>query len=135
MIFIKRTMLTLKRGRWPYAGIAAITMLCAAAPVLADEGFKHLSGAELKKAIVGKTITDGTHWSDKFKPDGTVESIMHGQVLGGRWRVRGGELCIGDSNGKGKRQAEDCFEVWRHGHAIEYRRNGNAFAQGDLVNR
>jgi hypothetical protein len=64
---------------------------------------------ELKKAIVGKTITDGTHWSDRFKPDGTVESVMHGQVLGGRWRVRGGELCIADSNGKGKPQAEDCF--------------------------
>lgn len=130
--------MTSEQGRaegWlPRASIwAGIAMLCTATSVLAEEGFKHLSGAELKKAIVGKTITDGTHWSDKFKPDGTVESVMHGQVLGGRWRVRGGELCIADSNGK--TQAEDCFEVWRRGHAIEYRRNGNGFAQGDLVNR
>lgn len=124
------------KGRLPCAIVwAGIAMLCTTTSVLADEGFKHLSGAELKKAIVGKTITDGTHWSDKFKPDGTVESVMHGQVLGGRWRVRGGEVGIADSNGKGKPQAEDCFEVWRHGHAIEYRRNGNGFAQGDLVNR
>lgn len=113
--------------------LGAIAVPCTATSALAEDGFKRLSGAEIKKAIVGKTITDGTHWSDKFKPDGTVESIMHGQVQGGCWRVRGGELCMADSNGKA--QAEDCFEVWRRGHAIEYRRNGNGFAQGDLVNR
>jgi hypothetical protein len=113
--------------------LEAVAMLCTANSALAEEAFKRLNAAEIKKAIVGKTITDGTHWSDKFKADGTVESIMHGQVQGGRWSVRGGQLCIGDSNGKTR--AEDCFEVWRSGRVIEYRRNGYGFAQGDLVNR
>lgn len=108
-------------------------MLCAANSALAEAGFKRLNAADIKKTIVGKTITDGTHWSDKFKVDGTVESIMHGQVLNGRWLVRGGELCLADSNAKAR--AEDCFEVWRSGRVIEYRRNGYGFAQGDLVNR
>jgi len=122
------------KSRLPRASLwLGIAMLCTTTSVLAEDGFKRLNAAEIRKTIVGKTITDGTHWSDKFSSDGTVESIMHGQVLAGRWRVRGGELCIGDS--KGKTQAENCFEVWRRGHAIEYRRNGNGFAQGDLVIR
>ncbi|MDO3505786.1 hypothetical protein [Ralstonia pseudosolanacearum] len=124
-----------RAARWsPRASTrGAIAVLCTATSALVEEGFKHLNAAEIKKAIVGETITDGTHWSDKFKSDGTVESIMHGQVQNGRWRVRGGELCIADSNGKA--QAEECFEVWRSGRVIEYRRNGCGFAQGDLVNR
>lgn len=113
--------------------LGAVAVLCTVTSALAEEGFKRLNAAEIKKTIVGKTITDGTHWSDKFKPDGTVESIMHGQVQNGRWLVRGGELCLADSHGKAR--AEDCFEVWRSGRVIEYRRNGYGFAQGDLVNR
>ncbi|MEF3062588.1 hypothetical protein V4C85_22290 [Ralstonia solanacearum] len=125
---------TSEQSRSPRAGICVgIAMLCATAPVLAEGAFRHLGAAEIKKAIVGKAVTDGAHWSDRFKPDGTVESIMHGQVQNGRWHVRGSELCMACPTGK--TTAEECFEVWRRDHVLEYRRNGTVIAQGELVNR
>lgn len=133
---MKRIMLTWEHGWLPSASIwVAITMLCTATSVWAEEGFKHLSAVEIKKAIVGKTLTDGPHWADKFKPDGTLESIMHGYVQQGHWSARRNALCMAYPNGKWKADAEECFEVWRRGHVLEYRRNGNVIAQGELVNR
>ncbi|MCY1335074.1 chromate efflux transporter [compost metagenome] len=66
-----------------------VAILCAATAALADGKFKRLSAGEIKKGLVGKVVTDGAHWSDKFKTDGTLESIMHGQIQQGRWRRSG----------------------------------------------
>lgn len=126
-------MTTATRGRRRCTTIwIGIALLCTANLAMAEAAFKHLSAAQIKQAIVGKAVTDGAHWSDKFRPDGTVESIMHGQLQKGRWRVRGSELCMAYANGK--TTAEECFEVWRRGRVLEYRRNGSVIAQGDLVN-
>ncbi|CAJ0884794.1 MULTISPECIES: hypothetical protein [Ralstonia] len=110
-----------------------VALLCVSTVAFAQSEFKHLSAAEIKKAIVGKKLTDGAHWSDKFMPDGTLESIMHGQVQNGRWSVRGGQLCM--AYPERKKTAEECYEVWRRGQVLEYRRDGVGIAQGDLVNK
>jgi len=50
-------------------------------------------------------------------------------VQKGRWSVRGSNLCLAYPSAK----AEECFEVWRYGQMIEYRRDGVLLAQGKLV--
>lgn len=115
-------MITLEQGKNDGRMVCAciwmgVAMLCATTAVMAEGAFTHLTPAEIKKAVVGKAVTDGAHWRDTFKPDGTLESIMHGHVQKGRWRVGRGELCMAYPNGKGT--AEECYEVWRQGHVLE----------------
>ncbi|SPD46677.1 Protein (Secreted)corresponding to a gene involved in the response to chromate [Cupriavidus neocaledonicus] len=98
---------------------------------MAQDVFRHLNASEVKKTIAGKVVTDGPHWADRFAPDGTVESVMQGQLQKGRWSVRGNNLCLAYPGAK----AEECFEVWRYGRIIEYRRDGVLEAQGTLVNQ
>lgn len=107
---------------------AGIAMLCTINSVLAQEVFKHLSAAEIKQTITGKMVADGPHWADRFARDGTVESVMQGQAQKGHWSVRGSNLCLAYLNAK----TEECFEVWRHGQMIEYRRDSQRIAQGTL---
>ena len=120
------------KSRLPRARICVgIAMLCTITSVLAQEVFKHLSAAEIKKTITGKVVTDGPHWADSFARDGTVESVMQGQAQKGRWSVRGNNLCLAYASAK----TEECYEVWRYGQMIEYRRDGVLVAQGKLVNQ
>ncbi len=78
---------------------------CSANGVLAEGAFKRLSAAEIRKTLIGKVVTDGFHWSDQFKANGSLESIMHGRIQKGRWKVRGNgsvhELC--DRQGQRRR--------------------------------
>ncbi|ABF13057.1 MULTISPECIES: hypothetical protein [Cupriavidus] len=108
---------------------AGIAITSSATAATAQDVFRHLKASEIKRTISGKVITDGPHWADKFASDGTVESIMQGQVQKGRWSVRGSNLCLAYPSAK----AEECFEVWRYGQMIEYRRDGVLLAQGKLV--
>lgn len=53
-----------------------VAIRCSATATQAKGAFKRLSAAEIKKGLVGKVVTDDAHWSDNFKADGTLESIM-----------------------------------------------------------
>lgn len=110
-----------------------VAILCATTAALADGEFKRLSAAEIKKGLVGKVVTDGAHWSDKFKADATLESIMHGQIQQGRWRLRGNDLCMTYSGRK--ENAEECYQVWRRQRLIEYRKDDVTIAEGELVDK
>ncbi|MCP3024048.1 hypothetical protein [Cupriavidus basilensis] len=110
-----------------------IAILCSATAVLAEGAFKRLSAADIKKGLVGKIVTDGAHWSDKFKADGTLESIMQGGLRTGRWKLRGNDLCMIYSTRK--ENAEECYQVWRRQQRIEYRRDSDVIAEGELVDK
>lgn len=119
-------------GSRPCAAICVgVAIGCFATNSLAQDAFKRLKASEIKKTIAGKVITDGPHWADRFAPNGTVESIMQGQLQKGRWSVHGSNLCLAYPGAK----AEECFEVWRSGQRVEYRRDGVLVAQGTLVNQ
>src|SRR5438445_8339205 len=77
-----------------------VAILCSATATQAEGAFKRLSATEIKKGLVGKVVTDGAHWSDSFKADGTLESIMHGRIQKGHWRLRANDLCMTYSTGK-----------------------------------
>ncbi|AVA38385.1 hypothetical protein C3Z06_31995 (plasmid) [Cupriavidus metallidurans] len=108
-------------------------MTCFMSAALAEGAFKRLSAVEIKKGLVGKIVTDGAHWSDKFMPDGTLESIMHGRIQKGHWKLRGNDLCMTYSTDK--KPEPECYQVWRRQQLIEYRRDDVTIAEGELVDK
>jgi hypothetical protein len=53
-----------------------------------------LSAREIRAKIIGKVITDDTHWSHHFRPNGTVDSIVLPQLRQGTWKITGDTLCL-----------------------------------------
>jgi hypothetical protein len=109
-----------------------LCLLALAGAAYAQDDFKRLSAAEIRARIVGHTVTDDVHWSDRFRPDGTVAAVQLGNAVPAEWKLQGNELCV---TRKYKRGTEsECVEVWLKGDAIEYRRDGVTVNWGFLRN-
>jgi hypothetical protein len=96
------------------AGIALIVALTSAPRAASPqaEGFKKLTGPQIRAAFVGKTFTDDTHFSFRYKPDGSVQGMSMGKKVTDKWRLVNDELCVTDKLG------ETCYAVWRKGSAV-----------------
>ena len=87
-----------------------------------------LSAREIRAKIIGKVITDDTHWSHHFRPNGTVESIILSQLRQGTWKITGDTLCL---TLKTRREpSTECYEVWLRKDQVEYRQNGFTVMEG-----
>lgn len=85
----------------------------------AQDGFRKLTGAEVRRAFSGHEFSDDVHFTERFKPNGMVESISMGKKLTKKWRIVKNDLCITDSFG------EACSEVWQKGKDIRLLRDSN----------
>ena len=57
------------------AAFAALSMtLSSIAPVCADD-YRRLSGAEIKRLIAGKAVTDEIHYTDHFRPTASTRAF------------------------------------------------------------
>ena len=101
-------------------------------PVFADPAFKRLPSAEIRKAITGKEITDGFHWSDSFHGDGKGKYTTLGRPKEGPWEIKDDMLCMVSHSRRNDNI--ECFEVWRSAGTIQYRQPGNGavIAEGQL---
>jgi hypothetical protein len=100
------------RRIWLALGIPLAATFCtssvfAAGP--ADEGFRKLSGAEIRKTFIGKTFSDQVHFTERYRADGTIEGVSIGAKSSGTWRIVKDELCITNHFG------EFCYAVWKKG--------------------
>jgi hypothetical protein len=101
-------------------GLAMTTALtCAASPQA--EGYRKLAAREIPAAFVGKTFTDGTHFSFRYRAGGVIDGTSMGKKVRNKWTVRNGSLCVTDSLG------ETCYVVWIKGKAVRL-----AFGAADL---
>lgn len=96
-----------------------IATLVSIPPVLAVDGFRKLSGAQIAATLSGMQFTDEVHWRQVYEKDGTLRSFDMGRKDTGTWRIRGNEICIdlgddGDNN---------CFEVWLRGNRLLMQRD------------
>jgi hypothetical protein len=91
--------------------IVAAVLACAPAFAASPqtEGFKKLSGAQIRAAFAGKTFSDGTHFSNQYRADGTIEGVSMGKKISNKWKVVKDTLCITDKFG------ELCYFVWMKG--------------------
>jgi hypothetical protein len=85
----------------------------------AQEMFKLLREKEIRAKVVGKDITDSTHWVSYFRPDGVLLSREMGRKWTGTWKIQNNELCMSNPNLEGL----SCNEVWMSGTNIRMREN------------
>jgi hypothetical protein len=94
----------------------------------AADPFHRLSAQEIRARIIGHVITDDTHWSQHFRPDGTLLSIALARLRQGTWTIDGHTLCR-TLKRRGK-TTTTCFEVWMWQDRVEYREQGVAVMEG-----
>ena len=100
-------------------------------PVFAADKFRRLGSAEIRARVVGKVVTDQSHWSDRFEPDGTLRAVDLGTLKRGTWKLEGNEMCVVR---EAKKAVTECFEIWASGNEVEYRRDGITLTTGVLSN-
>jgi hypothetical protein len=90
-----------------------VAAVLGCAPALAAspqaEGFKKLTGGQIRVAFAGKTFSDDTHFSNKYRAGGTIEGVSMGKKITNKWKVAKDTLCITDKFG------ELCYFVWMKG--------------------
>ena len=110
----------------------AISGMAIAGHVSADEKFHRLGAAEVRSTLIGKVVTDESHWADKFLEGGLMGGHQLGQLQTGYWKLsKNGELCVVR---KVKTSETDCFEVWLNHDQVQYRREGILLSEGILKN-
>jgi hypothetical protein len=85
----------------------------------AQEMFKLLGEKEIRARVVGRDITDSSHWVSYLRPDGALLSNEMGRKWTGTWKIRNNKLCMSNPN----LDSPDCNEVWMSGANIRMRAN------------
>jgi len=101
-----------------------LTAVCAHAATT----FTRLSARAIRTKIIGKVVTDDTHWSQHFRPDGTLQSIVLSQLRQGTWQIADNALCL--TLKSRREQTTECYEVWLRKDQVEYRQNGFTMMEG-----
>lgn len=88
----------------------------------AQEMFKRLGEKEIRAKVIGKDITDSSHWVSYLRPDGVLLSDEMGRKWSGTWKIQNNKLCMSNPN----LESLDCNEVWVSGANIRLRANKDA---------
>jgi hypothetical protein len=116
-------------GRAGWAVSCALSLVLTAVSAHAATTFMRLSAREIRAKIIGKVVTDDAHWSQHFRPDGTLHSIVLSQLKQGTWKIQGNALCLLLTTRKQQSMTE-CYEVWMWKDHIEYRDKGGTVLGG-----
>jgi hypothetical protein len=108
-------------------GLAMSLMLTAVCAHAANT-FTRLLAHEIRAKIIGKVVTDDTHWSQHFRPDGTLQSIVLSQLRQGTWKIADNALCL--TLKTRREQTTECYEVWLWKDQVEYRQKGVTMMEG-----
>ncbi len=84
-----------------------------------QEMFKLLGKKEIRARVVGKDITDSSHWVSYLRPDGVLLSDEMGRKWTGTWKIQKNKLCMSNPN----LESLNCNEVWMSGANIRLRAN------------
>ena len=84
-----------------------------------QEMFKLLGEKEIRARVVGKDITDSSHWVSYLRSDGVLLSNEMGRKWAGTWKIQNNKLCMSNPN----LESLDCNEVWMSGANIRMRAN------------
>ena len=103
--------------------------------VNAAEKFHRMRAAEIRSVLVGKVVTDESHWADQFLADGKMSGHQLGQTQTGTWTLsKNGEICTVTKT-RAKPLESSCFEIWISNDQIQYRRDDILLSEGVLRNK
>lgn len=118
--------------RLALVAMLALPVMMTASHVYAAGKFHHLKAVEVRSTLIGKVVTDESHWADKFLEDGTMGGHQLGQPQTGTWKLsRNGEVCVVR---KVKVPESDCFEVWANQDQVQFRHGSIVITEGVLRN-
>lgn len=83
----------------------------------AQEMFELLGEKAIRARVVGRDITDSSHWASYLRPDGLLLSSEMGRKWTGTWKIQNDKLCMSNPNV----DSPDCNEVWMSGANIRMR--------------
>ena len=83
----------------------------------AQEMFELLCEKAIRARVVGRDITDSSHWASYLRPDGLLLSSEMGRKWTGTWKIQNDKLCMSNPNV----DSPDCNEVWMSGANIRMR--------------
>lgn len=96
------------------------------------EEFQKLTGPQIRAKLVGRQLTDESHWGEIYRPNGRLVSDEMGNTRVGSWRVVKDQLCktYPDDGGSA------CFDVWISGHTVQMKIPGSTDSpfEGVLIN-
>ena len=112
------------RVRWAVCGAVglALGLVLTGVGAQAADPFHRLSAQEIRATIIGNVITDDTHWSQHFRPDGTLHSMALARLRQGTWHIEGDTLCRTLTR-RGKTTTA-CSEVCMWQDRVAYREQG-----------
>ena len=93
--------------------------LVAMSAIATEDELHRLSAAQIRSQVVGKRITDDTHWSQTVAAGGRLLVKDMGRASTGTWQIKGDQLCITRPG-----VLDDCYEIWLAGEAIQLRSQG-----------
>jgi len=110
-------------------GLSIIALIFYTLPVMADTSseFYRLKKKDILAHIIGKVVTDETHWSDYYRKDGTVLTLSMGTEETGKWLIKNDELCIISKS------ANECYTVWQSGNQVELRLAGTDYPYAGVI--
>jgi len=85
----------------------------------AEDMFRLLGEKEIRARVVGKDITDSSHWVSYLRRDGLLLSDEMGRKWTGTRKIQNNKLCMSNPN----LESPDCNEVWMSGMNIRMRAN------------
>lgn len=89
------------------------------AAVKAQDNYKMLDAKQIRAQVVGKDLTDTSHWSMYLRPDGALIGREGGTHWSGIWKIEANKLCMSNA---GSKQLV-CYEVRMDGAKINLRLN------------
>jgi hypothetical protein len=89
------------------------------ADLVAAEGVRKLSGAQIRAKLAGMQITDEVHYRIVFDRDGTLRNYSMGIKKAGKWTVEKDELCLYLQDPE-----DGCYEVSLSGNTVEMKPTG-----------
>jgi hypothetical protein len=87
------------KGGYLYIDPKPLSVCCAAILLLGScaaraEDIRRLSGAEIKRVVTGKVVTDDVHYTDRFQRGGKYVGVFMNKRRTGAWDVKDDKLCI-----------------------------------------
>jgi len=97
-------------------------LLSGGSAAYGQETFKLLGEKDIRARVIGKDMTDSSHWVSYFQSDGALVSNEMGRKWTGTWKIQNNKLCMSIPN----LESLDCNEVWMSGANIRLRANKDA---------
>ncbi|EQM88079.1 TPA: hypothetical protein ACOEN9_001809 [Stenotrophomonas maltophilia] len=95
-----------------------------------DAGWRTVQGKDLQSLFSDHELSDGVHYTNQFRRDGSVIGVDMGERFNGTWKVKGPCLCYAWVRPAGQ---NECFGVKRRGNEVRMFQNGIEIFSGTVT--